>query len=325
MNDENGSKASPLGTLVKKAGQVVKLLRQRCLPFPFTGRLCVCFLMFLPLVCAQLVYAEGFKLGKVGARYEPELRVEPVIMLPQTDINAGIYQYELDDGSGSGMVGFLNGEEFNFVDAPVSGDVVYAISSPYFLLDATTGGTSRNGLLFLFKFDKAGVKFLDVIGTGAATYFNGWYVEIMFNSYQHQHGQMWKYPALGKIEDTNHDGILEIEVLASTALHFDESFVLHFDIARDKLRLNLNPILYNSLFMSEKQKFASTGRKSDAFYIYGFLTKNLDLKTIKIALKNNHKRKWIINFLNDMDRWDAAFHDQGKFTMKKIYLGRTEK
>ena len=136
---------------------------------------------------------------------------------------------------------------------------------------------------------------------------------------------MFKFPALGKIGDVNHDGIPEIEVLISTAFHFEPSFMLYFDIAGDKLRLNLEPTLYSSLFKAEEQKIANTRKKSDAFYIYGFLTKKLNLKTIKTALKHDYNRKWIVNFLNDMGKWDTAFHDKGKCTMRQISLGKNEK
>jgi hypothetical protein len=287
-------------------------------------RLCACCLMFLMLICNQLAYAEGIKLIKAGDHYAPVLRpYNPLIILPQTTIRAGIYEYELDDGPGGGKVGFLNGKSFSFVDEiTVLGGVVYAISPPYFLIDATGGGTSRYGYLFLFTFDKAGVKLLDVIRPGS---INKWTMETMFNP--HQDKPEFEFPALGKIGDVNHDGILEIEVLISTAFHFEPSFMLYFDIAGDKLRLNLDPSLYRSLFDAEKQKATTTRKKSDAFFIYGFLTKNLDLGFIKRALKDDHDRRWIMAILNGVDKWDTAFHNQygEKITMKELHLERSGK
>jgi len=133
------------------------------------------FLFLLLLV--SLAYSGSFKLIKVNAHYEPELKSkeDPAITLPGTKIKAGLYRYYTDDGGFTGKVGFLiNKERFYFLQSRrpegkpgiewqygLAGDVTYGIYKNYFLLEASAGGTTRNSHLFLFKYDKNGVHFLE--------------------------------------------------------------------------------------------------------------------------------------------------------------------
>lgn len=294
------------------------------------ARRVVCLVLFCSLLCAQLAYAEGFKLVKVGEHYEPVLKRGPSIALPQTNIRAGLYLHEDLDGGESGKVGFLNGEELTYVESmrtPLKyqyglvGGVIYAILPPYFIFCADQGGTFLNGLLFLFKFDKDGVKLLDCISEG---YLNNWGSGIQFKP-EHETSAL-NSPVIGMVGDLNHDGIPEIEVLVEPDIHYvNTSFSLYFDIIGDKLRINLESSFYIPLFKAEEQRIANVEKKSHSYYIYGFLSKNFDLKSIETALKDDTDRRWIVDILKSIDTWDAEFHDVEKFTLKKINLGKDDK
>jgi hypothetical protein len=251
------------------------------------------------------------------------MKTVSVMIIPL--INGNIFR-RLPEGDEYGKVGFLHGDEFNYVESMrtdeeeyqygVMGDVVYAISPPYFLFDTSMGGTSRNGMLFLFKFDKDDIRLLDIISNGVA---KKWQMEIMFNNTQDSL-KILKFPAEGKIRDVG-NGNLEIEVLISAAFHFDPSFKLFFDIREDKLHLNRSPDLYDPLFEVEKQDVDDTKAHSDAYYVYGFLAKKIGLETIKEALKDDYERRWIADVLSEIDNWDVSFHNVEKFTMKKFSWG----
>ena len=113
------------------------------------------------------------------------------------------------------------------------------------------------------------------------------------------------------IRDFDNDSTPEIRLMISMGHRFKPVFELYLSIVRDTLKLNLNPELYRPLFEGEKQT-AQPKIKTDAYYIYGFLSKKLELEKIKIFLKGEKDQyERVITLLKNVKKWDGAFHDLG--------------
>ncbi len=291
-------------------------------------------LFVFSLLFVPIAYSGDFKLVKVNSYYEPELR-ELSITLPSTNIKAGLYRYDTDDGGSTGKIGFLfNKEKFYFLQSnrsdPVegqyglSGDVTYGIYKNYFLLEASAGGTTRNSYLFLFKYDKNGVRFLDVITKAVMSNH-----EIMdFISITMQIGKdgypSWESgsPVWMVIKDIDNDGRPEIKLLTSVAFKFEGYFHLFLEVRNDRLKVDFNPNLYKPFFEQEKRK-SKVKTKGDQYYIYGFLSKELSLTEIKHMLKPD--RQSLIGFIENIKNMDEAFHElvmDEKFVLMQYNLKR---
>jgi hypothetical protein len=301
-------------------------------------------------------YSSDFKLIKVNSHYEPELknREESAITLPDTDIKTGLYRYDTDDGGYTGKIGFLiNKEKFYFLQSRrpegkpgiewqygLAGDVTYGIYKNYFLLEASAGGTTRNSYLFLFKYDKNGVRFLDAITEAVMpnhemldfiSSIKQTEQEILkYGSFDDNLYPVWEFrsPVWMGIEDIDDDGNPEIKLLISAAFKFEVYFKLYIAIREDRLRVDFNPDLYKPFFKQVKQKKV----KDDQYYIYGFLAKELSLDKIKRELKDKQtkvklkeSRQNLIFIIENIGKLDEAFHYLVKdenFVLKQYDLKR---
>ncbi|MBI5562742.1 MAG: hypothetical protein HY894_07840 [Deltaproteobacteria bacterium] len=96
-----------------------------------------------------------------------------------------------------------------------------------------------------------------------------------------------KSPVWMDIADIDHDGNPELAIGIDREIYYNETaFNLFFEIKDDRLRLDLNPVLYRPLFVKEKKKAKGKRFKRDAYYIYGFLSGEFTLDKVKALLKD---------------------------------------
>ncbi|MBI5212129.1 MAG: hypothetical protein HY957_02000 [Nitrospirae bacterium] len=173
----------------------------------------------------------------------------------------------------------------------------------------------HNRLMFLCKYDNHFVQLLDVIGQA---YVGPYGMDFKPITADKDKSCITNCPP-GQIiiQDFDHDGTPEIEMIISTG------FKLYFEITNNRLQVDLNPELYKPLF--EREKLKKTKRKSDAYYIYGFLINELKLEKIKTMLKADRKQyKMVVTILKTVEQWNAVFHNAGgeKFVLKQYNLKR---
>ncbi|MBI5827675.1 MAG: hypothetical protein HZB22_08110 [Deltaproteobacteria bacterium] len=123
-----------------------------------------------------------------------------------------------------------------------------------------------------------------------------------------------------EIKDVDSDGNPEIKL--SIYIYDEYDFDLYIHIKDDKLRVNLNPALYKPLFEAEKKRDGS-GKRTDAYYIYGFLSGALRLDEIRAEVRladakvrseeaevrpEDEQYGKVIPLLERRDKWDDAFH-----------------
>ncbi len=288
-----------------------------------TAQFIVLFL-FLSLF-VSLAYSGDFKLVKVNSHYEPE--ISEGIILPGTNIKAGMFRYVIDEvkAEKTWKAGLLiNSTVIYYVDTEgnhgygaydVGGDSNYGVYNNYLVMDSCAYGASGcNRRMFLFKVSKNSVELLDVI---VKAYGDNFLINFMSDS-DRQKGCITNCPTGNiYIKDIDQDGKPEFKITVYpshlTVPEYELSiYELYFEIANDRLQVDLNPDLYKPLFEREKLKQAK--RKSDAYYIYGFLAKELDLKKIKAMLKGMGKEPYrqygrVVGLLEGHKKWDSAFHD----------------
>ncbi len=276
-------------------------------------------------------YSGDFKLTKVNSHYEPEM--SEGIMLPGTNIKAGVFTYIIDETKAdqTSKAGLLIKDNLYYVESEKyahiqpknwleytgtfdpGGDPNFGIFKDYFVMDAYSYGASHSRKMFLFRFNKDTIQLLDVI---LQAYANNIGMDFI-SAYE----ETDKIVAVGEIprsykrntvswidiKDIDGDGKPEFKVVIR-----EKWFELYFEIANDRLQVDLNPDLYKPLF--EREKLKKIKRKSDAYYIYGFLANELDLKKIKAMLEGTGKRPYeqygrVVALLEEHKRWDSAFHD----------------
>lgn len=281
------------------------------------------WLLFIFFVlCCHAANAEGFKLIATQAGYVPELKTggRAGFPLPGSSFQVGTYAYYLDDGAGAalGKVGFFDGTDLYYLESTrtnplegqygLAGDEIYVIYKNYLVMDVSMGGTTRNGELFLFKFDETSVEFLDSI---SVAYVNRWKLDLMiefegFTKDPYDPG----FPAFARAEDVDHDGNPEIKVIMASGFKFFPQFTLYFSIVEDRLRINFNPILYAKLFEEESRR-VGFGEKTDAYYAYGVLSHKLTVDDVKKKIQSDNKGRFnSLNIFTAVDKWDAVFHDE---------------
>jgi hypothetical protein len=276
-------------------------------------------------------YSEGFKLIKVNSNYEPE--ISEGIILPGTNIKAGSFTYIVDKIKGEETLkaGLLIKDKIYYVESDKyahvqakswleytgtfdpGGGTNFGIFKDYFVMDAYSIGASHNRKMFLFRFNEDTAQLLDVI---VEAYVNNIGMDFI-SAYEKtdkilavgEIPRIFKYTNVSwiNIKDIDGDGKPEFKIVIR-----EKRFELYFEIANDRLQVDLNPDLYKPLFESEKLK--KTKRKSDAYYIYGFLAKELDLKKIKSMLEGTGKKQSeqygrVVHLLERYKKWDSAFHD----------------
>ncbi|MEW6620492.1 MAG: hypothetical protein AB1422_14345 [bacterium] len=292
--------------------------------------LAICLFISLTLIVIP-AYSGEFKLIKVNSHYEPE--ISEGIILPGTNTKAGVFTYVIDEvkADETSKAGFLIKDKIYYVESDryahiqpknwleytgtfdPGGDPNFGIFEDYFVMDAYSIGASHNRKMFLFRFNEDTVQLLDVI---VEAYVNN--IEMDFISAYEETDKVapiGKIPHLFKdtcvswinIKDVDRDGNPEFKVVIR-----EKRFELYFEIANDRLQVDFNPDLYAPLF--EREKLKKTKRKSDAYYIYGFLANELDLKKIKAMMEGTCKKPYeqygrVVALLEGHKEWDSAFHN----------------
>lgn len=290
------------------------------------------------------VYSGNFKLSKVDAHYLPELKETPAIRLPGSNIKAGLYKYIPGDGGFTGKIGFLIDEKkFLFLQSNrsgikegeygLAGNITYGIYKDYLLMDVSSGGTDRNGMLFLFRFSKNEIHFLDVISKGSvAGELLGFvtnvkeekYEKSKYGPFEDKFYWIWEMrsPVWMQINDVN-NGIATIDIVISKAFKFKPYFKLFLQIKDNKLKISFDPNLYKPLFEREEKLTALKKNKRDQYYIYGYLSKQLRLDEIEKMLESKPKYKNLICLLREMGNVDGALHssmNEEKFRLVQYKL-----
>jgi hypothetical protein len=214
-----------------------------------------------------------------------------------------------------------------------SGDCNYGLHESYFLMDCwCCGSTSgHNRVMYLFKTANGTVEFLDGLRAGV--------MDFTSKPKEGEDRTKEKNYLLTRLEDIDKDDNPEVELGIERgdrlSLIFQlQLFSLYFEIDDDKLRLDLNPALYKPLFeqarMDEPSKRVphvysvkdegfpvlvptSPKGRSDAYYIYGFLTGELKPDEIRSALGPDGELyegqyKSVMPLLENKDKWDEGFH-----------------
>ncbi len=275
---------------------------------------------------------KGFELQRVGNRYEPVVHYDETFRLPGTRMRFGPFKYFTpeDEELAVPKYGFLLDDgRFFYVDeyAASDSDPTYALIGNYFIVD---GGVSDGACIcrsmYLFTYDDHSARLIDKIEEQL------WRVA--------PPGFMSDYPgkpAYGHEIGTEHDDvpvwvIVEKDVhghplirlkmirdLPPTALgpHEIEAFHLYLKIVNGKLRIALDPEIYEPLFDGVKDA-GGPGPRSNEYYVSGFLAGKLSLARIKAELAGNEDREWLVDSLKHVRRWDAALHERYGHPLPRI-------
>jgi hypothetical protein len=312
--------------MCKKSENHLKLQQLKIVSFILISLLFAFSALFVPPA-----HSGDFKLIKVDSHYEPE--ISEGIIPPGTNIKAGIFTYVIDEAKAdeTSKAGLLIKDKLYYVESDkyahmqpkgrldytgefdLGGDPNFGIYKDYFVMDAYASGASHNRKMFLFRFNKDTTRLLDVI---VEAYVNNIGMDFI-SAYEKtdkvvpigEIPRIFKHTHVSwiNIEDIDGDGKPEFKIVIR-----EKWFELYFEIANDRLQVDLNPDLYKPLF--EREKLKKTKRKSDAYYIYGFLAKELDLKKIKTMLEGTSKKSYeqygrVVALLEGYKKWDSAFHN----------------
>lgn len=229
-------------------------------------------------------------------------------------------KYLCDEYDWTGKAGILINDEvlyyvhdgnYEYSMFDPGGDCNFGVYKDYFLMDCWSSGASHNRIMYLFRFGKGTVELLDVIGE--ATVAKGELLDFMsvFSEASKPGFQRMGYrlPIWMDINDLDGDGSQEIGLWIIISDYIDD-FVIYVEIKDDRLSVDFNPKLYKPLFEEEKKKEKNKSRsKTYAYYIYGFLSGDLQFEEIRTRLKSNMKQyKRIVPLLEQQDTWDEAFH-----------------
>ena len=263
----------------------------------------------------------GFALQKVGSRYEPVPRYNKAFRLPGTNMRFGSYTYFMpeDEELGVPKWGFLldNGrffyvnELFAYADEPH-----YALSGNYFVVDGGSGGSGNCRAMYLFLYDKNSARLIDRIEESDEVYgppnFGSDYPGTP--SYGHEVETGLEDVLVWIISEKDRQGHPLIRLgmerdLPLTGLGPEkfEVFHIYLRIVEGRLRVALDPYLYETLFRSLGEAGGPRSRSAE-YYVSGFLSKRLTLAAIKAELAGNKDRLWLVDTLRYVNRWDYALH-----------------
>ena len=207
----------------------------------------------------------GFALQKVGSRYEPVLHYDKAFRLPGTNMRFGSYTYFIpeDEELGVPKWGFLldNGRFFYVNELYASaGEAQYALSGDYFVVDGGSGGSGNCRAMYLFQYDKNSAKLIDRIEETHEVYAPpAFYSDYPGKpAYGHELvSRDFEDVPVWIISEKDREGhpLIEMEMvrdLPGTVLGPKEFEVFHIylRIVKGRLRVALDPYLYETLFRS---------------------------------------------------------------------------
>lgn len=181
----------------------------------------------------------------------------------------------------------------------------------YLVMDAWGSGASHNRRMYLYRLGDKKVELLDTIGITYG-YLPGWDFMSVYKS-KFRSSEESGYSGLIEAADIDHDNRpelkLKIYMISSSAenLWSISNFNIYLEIRDDRLMVDFNPELYRLLFDKEKQ--SASKKKSDAYYIYGFLAGELKLEEIRRTFHDNKDRyEDIVPILEIAGKWDHGWH-----------------
>lgn len=249
-----------------------------------------------------------------------------VVDLPGTNMKGGMFLYYYDEKSKDGRIRkertrkagvLVDNEVLYYVHTGAEdgsmldpgGDCNFGVHKDYFLMDCWSYGSSHNRLMYLFRFGKDNVELLDVTNKA---YVKDGAAGMDFDSDVPEANKPgfdrlgYRLPLWMEIKDMDGDGNPEIKLLIYIYDEYD--FDLYIQIKDNRLHVNLNPALYKPLFEAEKKRDGSD-KRTDAYYIYGFLSGALGLDEIKAEVRPEDKQyRKVIPLLEKRDTGDDAFH-----------------
>lgn len=291
------------------------------------------------ILASSLCYAGGFALKPHDSYFVPQTDGQPDIVLPGTNIRVGLYRYIYDasEADQAWRVGFVighsrllylqdnrggmmnKGDDLRSFD--VGGEAHFGVLENYLLVDTYAYGSAYRRFIFLFKWSRDQVTYLDALD--AARPESGAY-SMEFSTepdvsgkqalpeeaiFPGEFGFRWM-----DIRDRNNDGRAEIELSIEGGNKFEPmQYKLYLEIVDDKLELSLSPSLYERLFVREIETEKRSIQKPDRYYIYGFLSHRISLRDIKAALAGNQDQfEKIIPLLDHVNEWNREIHNLGK-------------
>ncbi|MGH8624471.1 MAG: hypothetical protein ACREYC_04065, partial [Gammaproteobacteria bacterium] len=270
-----------------------------------------------------LACANGSEAGVLSSECMPQVGKAIEITLPGASARAGIYPFQYVNEEGSELtskVGFLLGNgQFLYVEggAPdvdafdVGGDTNFGIYGNYLVLDSFAVGTSYSRRMFLFTYSGHSIRLLDVINDAYGVY-DTYSLRFMtaYDSAQSEFRSQldgYKKQAFNWMDIKQHDQDTnpEIRLLVFAGNKFDPlDFSIFVEVVGDRLRVDLNPRLYEPLFV---QEVASV--KSKSYYVYAFLARKLTIKEIEAELQEDKELSAkIVPLLQHAEEWNEAFH-----------------
>lgn len=208
-------------------------------------------------------------------------------------------------------------ENKDFGNFDVGGDCNFGTYRHYFLMDCpNVYASGNNRRMFLFRYGKNKVELLDVIveaslPSGLLDFMSA--PSFIFPPESVRMRDDYVRPIVliqGKdFSDIDNDNRPEVIIEVSRAEKFTREFDIYLEIKDDRLRVDFNPNLYKPIFEREK-KLSRAKKKSNAYYISGFLAGKLTMEHIKTRLAADREQyDRVVPLLEGMGNLDAAFHE----------------
>lgn len=278
----------------------------------------------------------GFGLMKIGSHYEPEPHYDKPFRIPETTMRFGAYRYfdPEDEEIGKPMWGYLRDDgRFFYVKEPYApdGDSQYGLSGNYFVVDGGSGGSGICRSMYLFEYGRNSMRLLDVIEEGgralsALAFMSDYpgkpaYGEVTSEIRNEPDVPVWL------INEKDRHGrplirLVMVRDLPPPNLGPEkfEIFHIYLRIAKGKLRVALDPYLYETIFNSLGDG-GGAGSRSNEYYASGFLAGKLTLAQIKAELeadKDRPWRLWLVDSLKQVKKWDRELHRRLGYPVPKI-------
>jgi hypothetical protein len=263
----------------------------------------------------------GFVLQRVGARYEPVLHYHQAFRLPGTSMRFGSYRYLIpeDEELGAPKWGFLRDDgKFFYVNeyAASDSDPHYALAGNYFIVDGGAGGSGICRSMYLFRHDKDFMRLIDVVDETYEAFSPPGFISDYPGepAYGHRLGTKHDDVPVWVITEKDRQGhpLIRLSMIRDLPPPFlgpqeFEVFHIYLKIVNGRLRVALDPGLYETLFDSVKEEGGPDSRSTE-YYVSGFLSGKLSLARIKAELGDKKHRQWLVDSLRHVRRWDEALH-----------------
>ena len=271
----------------------------------------------------------GFVLQHIGDRWEPVLHYSHAFRLPGTHMRFGPFKYFTpeDEDLAVPKYGFLLDDgRFFYVDERVASDSEsqYALIGNYFVVSGCEGNCA-SWSMYLFAYDDHSARLLDKIEEPGDFSPPGFMSDYPGKpAYGRELSEESNDVPVWVIKEKDRQGhplirLRMVRNLPLTALGPEEFEVFHLylKIVNDRLRVALDPDLYETLFNSLGDAGGPYSRSTE-YYVSGFLAGKVSLARIRTELVNNRERLWLVDSLKHIKRWDTALHRRYGYPLPRI-------